>query len=87
MAIYRVHQIRPCGFRQPGERLDADDDMEAVELLRLRMEDNACELWFGARRVAVVPRRGGPPILDNRPAVSFEATVEDVPRCAVLAWE
>jgi hypothetical protein len=71
MATYHVHRIRQDGWPRPGEPLDAEDDSEAIELIRLRLDPRACELWHGTRKVALIPPEGGAPILSDSPAFSF----------------
>jgi hypothetical protein len=62
MAQYRIRWLQ---MLTPGQRetFEADDDQEAIELVRLRIDPRPCELWLGGRKVAVLPPEGGAPVL------------------------
>ena len=59
---YIIHEV---GGAICGENLDAVEDGEAIELVRLRLEPTDCELWCGTRKVAIVPHSGGTPIFPS----------------------
>ena len=81
MAVYRIHRIRPDGVRQHGERLDAFDHREAIELVRLRLDPLPCELWFGTEKVAFIPAEGEAPVIFDGPALPLNASpLVDEPR-------
>jgi len=63
MLSYRIYQLGPDGHIRKGRYLQAADDAEAIELARRQAENDHCELWLGARRIAVLPADGGSPIV------------------------
>ena len=64
MGSYRYVPLKDDGPAKAPIELEADDDEEAIELIRLSMERADCELWSGARKVAIVCK-------DRRPAIRF----------------
>jgi hypothetical protein len=60
MTQYRIRWQQLLSER---EALEADDDQEAIELVRLRLDPRPCELWLGRRKVATIPGDGGTPVL------------------------
>lgn len=62
MADYRLYLMSDDGHILQAADLTADDDQEAIELVRLRQERSDVELWCNKRKVASFPR-GQPPIL------------------------
>jgi hypothetical protein len=62
MADYRLYLMSDDDHIFHAADLTADDDREAIELVRLRQEGSDVELWCGRRKVAMIPR-GQPPIL------------------------
>jgi hypothetical protein len=67
MLSYRVYCLDAEGRITASDDLDAVDDAGAIELVRLRVEHADCELWCGSRKVALITRVGGAPILFSRP--------------------
>jgi hypothetical protein len=62
MPIYRYLAVQgDVPIRRPVP-LESDDVAEAIELVRLRQERADCELWFGPRKVAIVPKDRAPAI-------------------------
>jgi len=45
---------------------EADDDAEALALLRLRREKVECDLWCGDRLVATIPKGTNPSRIDRQ---------------------
>jgi hypothetical protein len=68
MANYRIRWLQ--GFSE-REALQADDDREAIELVRLRLDARPCELWLGRRKVATIPADGGSPMLTPSTRLAF----------------
>ena len=60
MTAYRLRQLRSDGYYRPGEHFSARDDGQAVEIVRLTLRDANCELWQGARKVALFLANVGP---------------------------
>jgi hypothetical protein len=54
MASYRFYYVINGSLVRSGEYLEADDDDEAIALLRLRAEEVDIELWCGPRRIALI---------------------------------
>ena len=65
MGSYRFYPVKGGVRVKPAIPLGADDDVEAVELVRLGREPTDCELWCGKRKVALVPRSGAPVIWER----------------------
>ena len=57
MSIYWLYCLRD-GEISRAIPIEAADDIEAVELARLRLERIDCELWCGSRMVANVAANG-----------------------------
>ena len=76
MADYRLYLMSVNGDILQAADIEADDDHEAIHLVRLRQEPNDVELWSGKRRVAVIPR-GQPAILDDPPAAASPVFLDD----------
>ena len=66
MGSDRFYPVREGVPTKPAIPLGADDDVEAVELVRLGRELTDCELWCGKRKVAFIPRGGAPVIWSTR---------------------
>ncbi len=64
MAGYRIYAMTPDGHIRSAADIEAENDGEAIQLARLRLERADIELWCGARRIARLPREGLPIVLD-----------------------
>jgi hypothetical protein len=58
--IYHFHSVAGELPVVPDIDLEAADDAEAIELVRLGCEPADCELWCGSRKVAVIPKDSSP---------------------------
>jgi hypothetical protein len=65
MGSYRYVPLKDGVPVEPPIELESGDDDEAIELVRLSMARADCELWRGARKVAIVPR-------DRKPAIRLD---------------
>ena len=76
MAEYRLYCINSDNRIVHAAQFEADDDDEALELVRIRRETTDCELWSGKRKVASIPR-GQPPIRASQSASNSSAPSDD----------
>jgi hypothetical protein len=60
MAEYRLYILTVDGSIRRAADLEAGDDLEAIELVRLRGELADVELWSGTRKVGLIPQDGRP---------------------------
>lgn len=65
MPDYRIYAAGRPVSALPIDTFHADDDGEAMQLARIRMEDVDVELWRDDRKVAEVPRTGPLPLGRN----------------------
>ena len=66
MADYKLYCLDGSGRITRRHDFVADDDEAAIEIGRTTAPTVTCELWCGARRVALLPADGEP--VQTRPA-------------------
>jgi hypothetical protein len=65
MGRYHLYTLNSEGRIHTSADLEAEDDLEAVQLVRLRLEPADCELWCGRRKVAFCPCGRLPILLED----------------------
>ena len=56
VASYRLYGLDGVSKVASGEWIEADDDHEAIEAARKRLDGGRCEVWQGRRLVARLDR-------------------------------